>query len=207
MPVIFSNAVVEKLYSLNWMSEKSAEAAKLQYDDFLSLECKKYYDKFSEFDFKVGELDKFLGAFLHKNKKFIDFWDVCKIAFVLSYGQSAIERGFSVNKDLLVKNLGEQSLIGQHLICDYFTSLDTNIYEYVIPNNLVKSCKLAYSNYKIALEQTKENTKACENNRKRKLKVDEIVEVEKQRDSIALCIETLDKDIAQYCLEAEQKAI
>ena len=29
------NAVVEKLYSLNWMSEKSAESAKVQYDDFL----------------------------------------------------------------------------------------------------------------------------------------------------------------------------
>ena len=56
------NAVVEKLYSLNWMSEKSAESAKVQYDDFLWLECKKYYDKFSEFGWKVGQLDKFLFA-------------------------------------------------------------------------------------------------------------------------------------------------
>ena len=29
--------VVEKLYSLNWMSEMSAEDAKVQCDDFLSL--------------------------------------------------------------------------------------------------------------------------------------------------------------------------
>ena len=36
--------------------------------------------------------------------------------------------------------------------------------------------------------------------------MDEIVEVKKQRDSIALCIETLDKDIVQYCFEAEQKS-
>ena len=48
--MIHFNAVVEKLYSLNWMSERSAEAAKVQHDDFLSLECKKYYNKFSEFD-------------------------------------------------------------------------------------------------------------------------------------------------------------
>ena len=40
---------------------------------------------------------------------------------------------------------------------------------------------------------------------KRKLKIDEIVEVKKQRDSIALCMETLDKDIVQYCFEAKQK--
>ena len=38
------NAVVEKLYLLNWVSEKSAEAAKVQQDDFLSIECKKYYN-------------------------------------------------------------------------------------------------------------------------------------------------------------------
>ena len=37
------------------------------------------------------------------------------------------------------------------------------------------------------------------------MKIDEIVEVKKQRDSIALCMETLDKDIVQYCFEAKQK--
>ena len=173
-------AVVEKRLSLNWMSEKSAEATMVQYDDFLSLECKRYY-KFSEFDWKVGQLDKFLGAFLHINKKFSDFWDVCDIVFVLCHGQSAIEYGFSVNKDLIVENFGEQSLIGQRLVCDNFTSLSTNIYEYVIPKNVVWTCKLAYSKYKIALEQKKENAKASENDRKRKLKMDAIVEVKKQR--------------------------
>ena len=67
------NAVVEKLYSLNWMSEKSAECGKVQYDDYLSLESKKYYNKFLKLDWKVGQLDKFLGVYLHKNKRFSDF--------------------------------------------------------------------------------------------------------------------------------------
>ena len=124
--------------------------------------------------------------------------------FVLSHGQSTIQRGFSVDKDLLLENLGEQSLIGQPLVYDYFTSLD-NIYEYVIPNNLVKSCKLTYSKYKIVLEQKKENAKASEDDRERKLKVNEIVEVKKQRDSIAFCIETLDKYIVQYYFKAGAK--
>ena len=100
-----------------------------------------------------------------------------------------------MNKDLLLEYLGEQSLIRQCLVYNYFISLDTNIYEYVIPNNLVQSSKLAYSKYKIALKQKKENANASENDRKRILKMDKIVEVKKQRDSIALCIETLEKDI------------
>ena len=44
---------VENLYSLNWMSDKSKEATKVQCGYFLSQECKKYYDKFPEFDWKV----------------------------------------------------------------------------------------------------------------------------------------------------------
>ena len=78
------NAVVKKLYTLNWMSEKSAEAAKLQYDDFLSLECKKYYGKFLEFDWKLRQLDKFFCAFLHKNKKFRIFGMFVKL-FLYSF--------------------------------------------------------------------------------------------------------------------------
>ena len=76
----------------------------------------------------------------------------------------------------------------------------------MIPNNLVKSCKVTYSKYKISLEQKKENAKASENDRKQILKMDKIIETKKQRDSIALCIETLDKDIVQYCFEVELKS-
>ena len=51
----------------------------------------------------------------------------------------------------------------------------------MIQNNLIKSCKLPYSKYKIALEQKKDNTKASEKDKKQKLKMDEIVKVKKQR--------------------------
>ena len=51
----------------------------------------------------------------------------------------------------------------------------------MIQNNLIKTCKLPYSKYKIALEQKKDNTKASEKDKKQKLKMDEIVKVKKQR--------------------------
>ena len=86
--------------------EKSAEGAKLQYDDFLSLICKQNRDKFLQFKWKEGRLDKFLGVYLNRNEKYQNFGYICKVIFVLSHGQSSIERGFSVNKDLLVENLG-----------------------------------------------------------------------------------------------------
>ena len=136
------NSLVDKLYSCKWLSEKSSEEAKLQFEEFLSLPCKQNCEKFSQFKWEEQRIDEFLGAFLHRNEKYQAFRDVCKEIFVLSHGQSSIERGFSVNKDLLVENLNLQSLIGQRTVYDYFFSSD-----------LSKSCKSAYSRYKAALDE------------------------------------------------------
>ena len=52
---------------------------------------------------------------------------------MLSHGQSSIERGFSVNKELLVEHLNQRTLIGQRKVYDYFSSLVIDINEYEIP--------------------------------------------------------------------------
>ena len=41
--------------------------------------------------------------------------------------QIAIERGLSVNKDLLVENLNQQTRIGQRKVYNYFSSLEVDI--------------------------------------------------------------------------------
>ena len=43
------SALVDKFYSCKWIVEKSAEEAKLQYDDFLPFICKQSWDKFLQF--------------------------------------------------------------------------------------------------------------------------------------------------------------
>ena len=77
------SALVDNLYSFKWIVEKSAEGAKLQYDDFLSLICKQNRDKFLQFKWKEDRLDEFLGVYLQRNEKYQDFWYVCKVMFVL----------------------------------------------------------------------------------------------------------------------------
>ena len=50
--------------------------------------------------------------------------------------KSSIERGFSINKEILDNNLQEKLLISQRLICDHFTSENIVLHEYVIPQAL-----------------------------------------------------------------------
>ena len=94
---------VDNLYSSKWILEKSTKGAKFQYDTFLSLICKQNRDKFLQFKRREDWLDEFLGKYLHRNDKYYDFCYICTIILVLSHEQSSIERGFSVNKDLLVE--------------------------------------------------------------------------------------------------------
>ena len=60
---------------------------------------------------------------------------------ILSHGQSSLERGFSINKEILDNNLQKKSLISQRLIYDHFTSENIVLREYIIHQALKKGIK------------------------------------------------------------------
>ena len=47
------------------------------------------------------------------NASYKKCWKVVKLVFTLSHGQAAVERGFSDNKEVLVENMQELSLVSQ----------------------------------------------------------------------------------------------
>ena len=58
-------------------------------------------------------LDVFLGKYFSGSK---EIWHVSKLIFVLSHGQSFIERWFSVNKQLMDTDMKEKSLVSQRIV-------------------------------------------------------------------------------------------
>ena len=89
-----------------------------EYEKFLGEECIQFKDKFEAFNQDKDRLDEFLGVFLRGKKQYKSLWKVCVIVFVLTHGQSNVERGYSVNKEMLVENLEKESLINQRLVYD-----------------------------------------------------------------------------------------
>ena len=89
---------------------------------------------------------------------------MCKLIFILSHGQAAVEKGFSVNKEILVKNLQQKSLISQRMVYDYMTVKHaSSLHEYTIRNSLILKCKSSHAKYVQFLEEQK---KASENTEK-----------------------------------------
>ncbi|GBM65240.1 hypothetical protein AVEN_239178-1 [Araneus ventricosus] len=91
-----------------------------QYVPFCSVVIERHLDEFENFlsDECNLELDNFYYGLLSKEKKWEDLWQVVKLCFIFSHGNASVERGFSVNKTMLVENLKEQSLVNQRRAYD-----------------------------------------------------------------------------------------
>ena len=120
------------------MSAKSPDNCKQQCDEFLEDAQFKYEENFLKFNYLTDRLDDFLCPYLADEKNYENLWYVCEIVMILSHEQSSIERGFSINKEILDNNLLEKSRRSQRLIYEHFTSENIVLHEYIIPQALKK---------------------------------------------------------------------
>ena len=197
--------LIDKLYSCKWISSSVGDEAKKEYDVFLDAAQHEHKDAFLSFSFKKDQIDKFLLSYLHENSNYKNLWKICIIIMTLSHGQSAVERGFSVNKELLVENLKKVSIVNQRIVYDHFIASEVKLNEFPISNKLLKSCRLAHSQYIAALEENKKLVISDEKTRKRKMKSDEIAQVNEKKITLESCIKGLEADIETYSIAAEEK--
>ena len=124
---------------------------------------------------------------------------------MVAHGQSQTERGFNINKAMMVENLEETSIKGQRLLYDYKASRNVTIHEFVIPREVTLSCKSAYCKYKVAMESTRAETVRESFEKKRKILIDEIANVKRCKVTLESCVTTLRKDADALSLECENK--
>ena len=109
---------------------------------------------------------------------------------ILSHGQSFIERGFSINKEISDNNLQEKSLISQRFIYEHFTSENVVLHEYVIPQ-----------------EDSIKETVEMEKSKKRKLKLEEIAIVKKSKLAVQETIGFLNRALKRTLQKLNRKEI
>ena len=86
------------------------------------------------------------------SNKFQKLWEIFKIIFRLSHGQASVEREFSVSKNIEVENLGDNSYIVQHIVCDSVKHVG-GIMNIVITKEMKIVASSAHSQYCMHLEQ------------------------------------------------------
>ena len=126
------------MYQRKLLSSKDADDSKLQFEEFIDHVVKCNSDKFLSFNSCLSSHDAFYGQWLHKNPKFSSLWEVMICIFIFSHGQGQIERGFSINKSPLVENMHEKSICAQQLVSDFVKSLNKEVQEIEIENELIR---------------------------------------------------------------------
>ncbi len=199
--VLLFESLVDTMYEHKRLSSKEGDEVKQQYKSFLEMVVQPNVDKFRNFNFKKDRFDTFMYSFLGGNNDYKLLWKITLFVSILSHGQATIERGFNVNKDVVVENLTKESICCQRLVYDFLKGIE-NLYEVKTPRELILSCKSAHQRYTTYLTEKKGEQVQSEASNKRKMKMDEVLQVKRARTDLDKAIVTIKNDIEKYCVQA-----
>ena len=180
------------------------DAKRVQSDDVDVLK-----DEFHTFATECKHLDEFKSysvASSHLEKLFFDhlrpgcsagLWEVIQALLLLSHGQAAVERGFSINKVLSTENQNPETLISLRLVKDHINSVG-GLKFVKVGTETVTMCSSARKQYHEHLERKKEALKRKKTLSKRKAAIVELEEFKKKiklaEDDLSAMKEQSDKN-------------
>lgn len=140
------------------------------------------------YNIEIDRLDTFLQSKMEAG--FPKVWKVVRLALILSHGQATVERGFSINKELVTENQQQQSLVARRMIKDHIMHVGgvTNV---EITHGMVVAARSARAKYMHELELRKEQEKAEEKRNKRKAEEVELKQLEDRKKRLKTDISDL----------------
>lgn len=205
------NIVLEVFHDANRVSESVAEKAREQYRSFCANVKEIFEDDFKFFLSGENEekLDSFYFRLLGNEKKYEELLEIIKLSFILSHGNASVEKGFSINKTILVENLHEESLVNQRTAFDGIKSLG-GAENVSISSKMLNAVRGARLRYREHLSQKKEITdnEAIKIQEKRKIE-NELLQLQNEKKRIRLEKEKEEAAIANkiQMLEVMKKSL
>nr|CAD7264878.1 unnamed protein product [Timema shepardi] len=164
-------STLEIVLANNWITGVAADLVDRQFNSVCSQPD--FLEKMNAFSKQHDRLDTLWMSIIPSNddnQKLVSF---LRLILILSHGNASLERGFSINRECIVENLNEASLIAQRQIYDSVKAIG-GIEKVDITKSLIHSVRNARSRYKDSLEQKmkdKQNGEKQEGDRKRAAEV------------------------------------
>ena len=196
--------VISFLAASNKVREDECDVILEQYTIFLDNIPLFGSDQFKTFNHSLecNRLDELLFSHMSETKYSL-LLKVIRLILVLSHGQASVERGFSINKQVEVENLKEQSLVAQRLLCDHVKTVG-GVSNVTINNKLLVSSAMARQKYELYLQEEREKKKSNEEMRKRKHLLDELDDLKQKKQRMNSDINSLTKSADECCEKAER---
>ena len=97
--------ILQILMNGSWRSAEECDELLSQYKAFLVQMKQDHAVDFRDFTPDSVRQDIFLGNYMQDHIQFAKLWDIFKMLLTISHDQASVERGYFVNKDLLIENL------------------------------------------------------------------------------------------------------
>ena len=200
--------VLTLMLEKNFFKGDECDELKSQYKDFISLSKLDYRNKFANYNVLTDRLDAFLFSIIGRKDEYSKLWEFIKIILTLSHGQAAIERGFSVNKNLSSTNMLQKTIVAQRIVCDGVSKIlgpNDGLENFQIENALLAFVRNSRGKYEQYLKENKINSKETAiANSKKKLK-DEISSELKYIENLEKSVMRLEKEANSLSEEAERE--
>jgi len=173
--------LAQNLFDSNHLPAASADQLKVQFGSLCSLAAGDLRDTFTSYNNATQRLDTFYGKLLRHREEFSDLWYTIKFVMMLSHGNACVESGFSVNSDMLVENMHEESLVAQRHVYDAVNAVGgvTNV---TISRQMLQFHRGAHSRYQSAADAKKRATSEEDKKRaSRKRVADEIKTLQEKK--------------------------
>ena len=172
--------VLQRLIETRWKTSEEADTVLAEYRKLVS-DAKRYHlDKFSSFKITTDRLDSFLFEVLQNQNESQQLWITMQLILTLSHGQATVERGFSVNKEVLVPKLQETSLVAMRLVHSSMQAAKCKVADFVVNDALLSSCAHARNRYQMYLMERKAEQERTEKGQKRKALMEELTSAKKK---------------------------
>ena len=176
--------LTETLYDNKQISSKESDQLRVQFVHFINGITFKNIDEFVSYGPSKYWLGHFYWKYLDKNEKYKYLWIIIIKVFIMPHGQAHVERGFSVNKEILVENLCSKCSWAQHLVYDTINLSDKGVHEIDLPDKVVIFCITSYSHYNAALKESRSDKWAEEKSKKRKILQEEIANAKRKKTEL-----------------------
>lgn len=159
-----------------YITETACERIKNEYLEFI--QNPEVIEDLKKFSLSRNRLDVFLMELNRKYECSEDLINFEQIILIIFHGNAAVERSFSINKNFLVENLEEASLVAQRCVFDYISSIGGKVKNINITKNMIRDFKLASSKRQEALTQRRESENL---EKKRQREIDDQIKIIKSR--------------------------
>ena len=137
--------VLHHLLSYNYITSTDGDRALQQYTSLLNESSATFLAPFKEFKREQMRLDDFFSSTLKVGSTYKAFSKVLMFIVTLNHGQTAVERGFSINSGMLFDNMKELSLTSRRLVKDYLVSQHLKPHQVCIPTEMIQSVRTKFA--------------------------------------------------------------